>query len=117
MLVKEIEVSELAALFSKQEDFALIDVRTPNEIMAGIIPGTTLAMPLSILTLRIDDIPRDKQVVFYCRSGARSAQACMYLSQQHGFKNVYNLRGGIITWAHNGFSIVSGQELMQCSEK
>lgn len=112
MLVKEIEVSELAALFAEKQDFELIDVRTPNEIIAGIIPGTTIAMPLSVLTLRINEIPRDKQVVFYCRSGARSAQACMFLTHQHGFKNVYNLRGGIITWAHNGFSIVSGQELI-----
>lgn len=113
MLVKEIEVSELAKFFSEKKEFELIDVRTPNEIIAGIIPCTTLAMPLSVLTLRINEIPRDKQVVFYCRSGARSAQACLYLSQQHDFKNVYNLRGGIITWAHNGFSIVSGRELMQ----
>jgi len=113
MLVKEIEVSELAALLSKEQDVELIDVRTPNEIIAGIIPGTTLAMPLVTLPMRIADIPRDKQVIFYCRSGARSAQACMFLSQQHGFQNVFNLRGGIITWAHNGFSIISGQDLMQ----
>lgn len=113
MLVKEIEVSELAALLSKKQDVELIDVRTPNEIIAGIIPGTTLAMPLVTLPMRIADIPRDKQVIFYCRSGARSAQACMFLSQQHGFQNVFNLRGGIITWAHNGFSIISGQDLMQ----
>jgi rhodanese-related sulfurtransferase len=112
MLVKEIEVSELATLFSEKKDFELIDVRTPNEIIAGIIPGTTAAMPLSVLTLRIADIPRDKQVIFYCRSGARSAQACMFLAHQHGFKNVYNLRGGTISWAHNGFPMVSGRDLI-----
>ncbi|MEY3220045.1 MAG: hypothetical protein RIT27_1402 [Pseudomonadota bacterium] len=112
MLVKEIEVSELSALFAHSHDFELIDVRTPNEIIAGIIPGTTLAMPLVTLPMRLAEIPRDKQVVFYCRSGARSAQACLFLSQQHGFQNVFNLRGGIITWAHNGFSIVSGQDLI-----
>lgn len=112
MFIKEIEVSELAALFKEKKDFHLIDVRTPQEIVAGIIPGTTLAMPLSVLPLRINDISRDKQVIFYCRSGARSAQACMFLSQQHGFRNLYNLRGGIITWAHHGLPIVPGHDLI-----
>jgi rhodanese-related sulfurtransferase len=37
-----------------------------------------------------------------CRSGARSAQACMFLQQQ-GFSNVFNLRGGMIAWVQGGF--------------
>jgi len=111
MFVKEIEASELATLIDEQTDFALIDVRTPAEIAAGIIPGTQ-AMPLTTLPLRMTDLPKDKQVVFYCRTGARSAQACMFLAQQ-GFDNVYNLRGGIVTWARNSLPIESGQHLLQ----
>ncbi len=110
MFVKEIEASELATLLAKHPDLTLIDVRTPAEIAAGVIPGT-LAMPLTVLPLRIAEIPRDKQVVFYCRTGARSAQACLYLAQQ-GYDQVYNLRGGIINWAGNGLSIVSGADLL-----
>lgn len=103
MFIQELEVTELAALLEQPGNCVLIDVRTPGEIAAGIIPGAD-AMPLTVLPLRMQDIPKDKQVVLYCRTGARSAQACMYLGQR-GYDNVYNLRGGIVTWAQNGLPI------------
>jgi adenylyltransferase/sulfurtransferase len=37
-------------------------------------------------------------VVIHCRSGARSGRICNYLEQEHGFTNVYNLKGGILAW-------------------
>ena len=43
-------------------------------------------------------------MVLYCRSGARSYQACHILMQQ-GYERVINLRGGIIAWARHGFEI------------
>ncbi len=111
MFVKEIEVSELSDLLKQTPpNLHLVDVRTPAEIAAGIIPGTQ-AMPLTTLPLRITEIPKDKQVVFYCRTGARSAQACLFLAQQ-GFDNVYNLRGGIINWARHSLPIEPGQHLL-----
>jgi rhodanese-related sulfurtransferase len=61
-------------------------------------------MPLSVLPVRLNEVPKNEQVVFYCRTGARSAQACMYLAQQ-GYDNVYNLYGGIINWAHQGLPL------------
>jgi ABC-type cobalamin transport system permease subunit len=45
----------------------------------------------------MSEIPHDKDVVFICRSGARSGQVCMFLGQ-HGYDNVINLRGGMIGW-------------------
>ncbi len=110
MFVKEVEASELAELLKGDEDIGLYDVRTPAEIAAGIIPGTE-AMPLTVLPMRMNEIPKDKKVVIYCRTGARSAQACMFMGQQ-GFDNLYNLRGGIIAWAQLGLSIESGQSLI-----
>jgi len=110
MFVKEIEASELSALLEAGEDIGLYDVRTPAEIAAGIIPGTA-AMPLTVLPMRMQEIPKDKKVILYCRTGARSAQACMYMGQQ-GFDNLYNLRGGIISWAQLGLKIESGQSLI-----
>ncbi len=110
MFVKEMDASELSELLNQQTELSLIDVRTPPEIAAGIIPGTE-AMPLTTLPMRMSDIPKDKQVVFYCRTGARSAQACMFLAQQ-GFDNVYNLRGGIVSWANSQLPIESGKHLV-----
>jgi rhodanese-related sulfurtransferase len=49
--------------------------------------------------------PSDRFVV-YCRSGVRSAQVCGFLRQQ-GYKEVYNLKGGIIDWYQNGHPIVT----------
>jgi len=46
-----------------------------------------------------DQISRDKKVVVLCRSGIRSAQAIRMLEKQHGFDNLYNLKGGILAWA------------------
>ncbi|MDM8546299.1 rhodanese-like domain-containing protein [Candidatus Venteria ishoeyi] len=111
MFVKEIEASELSEWMAQTDtEIQLIDVRTPGEIAAGIIPGTE-AMPLTTLPMRTHEVQKNQKVVFYCRTGARSAQACMFLAQQ-GFDNVYNLRGGIMNWARNQLPIESGAHLV-----
>ena len=48
---------------------------------------------------------KDKEVIFICRSGARSGQVCMFLGQ-HGYENVINLRGGMIGWVRSGYEPV-----------
>jgi rhodanese-related sulfurtransferase len=104
MLVKEINADELFQWLEKEEPPRLIDVRTLSEMsQAAIANGQPL--PLATLPLRIQDVPKDQPVVFYCRTGARSAQACMFMAQQ-GYDNVYNLHGGIVSWARSGFPIV-----------
>jgi len=70
---------------------------------AGIIPGAE-ALPMHLIPLRINEFGRDDTLVMVCRSGARSAQACMFLAQQ-GYENVFNLRGGMIAWAGSGLEI------------
>jgi rhodanese-related sulfurtransferase len=100
--VKEIDAKELAAwMEDTSKAFRIIDVREPMEIAQGSIPGAE-PMPLSSLGNRLGEIQSDQQVVFICRSGARSGQVCAYLSQ-NGFDHVYNLRGGVLGWAQNGF--------------
>ena len=77
------------------EDFLLLDVRTPQEHAAQAITGSYL-LPLQDLGFRIDELPKDREIVIYCRVGNRSAHACSYLSRM-GYK-VKNLEGGIMTW-------------------
>ncbi|MEJ2061490.1 MAG: rhodanese-like domain-containing protein [Gammaproteobacteria bacterium] len=99
---KEIDARELAGwLADENRDFRMIDVREPQELMQGSIPGVE-AMPLSSLGNRLGEIDRERPVVFICRSGARSGQVCAYLAQ-NGYENVINLRGGVIGWAQSGF--------------
>jgi rhodanese-related sulfurtransferase len=78
----------------------LIDVRTADEVVHGVIDGA-IHIPLHLLPLRAADIPQDKPVVMYCRSGARSAQACSFMASK-GYDNMHNLSGGIMAWARSG---------------
>jgi rhodanese-related sulfurtransferase len=99
--IKEIEAGELAQWVStRDKPVKIIDVREMNEIQAGTIAGA-IPMPLATVPLRLSEFKPHEEVVMICRSGARSAQACMFMHQQ-GFKNIYNLRGGMFAWAGSG---------------
>lgn len=75
----------------------IVDVRTPQETAGGVIPGAIL-IPIDLLEQRAAELPRDgKRTLIYCAGGGRSAAACEFLSAQ-GFREVYNLAGGIGTW-------------------
>lgn len=102
--IREIDAEALVAWLQEDDKVAVIDVRSEAECTRGLIPRGE-PLPLHLLPLRITDVPIDRPVVFYCRTGARSAQACMYLAQR-GFGNVYNLQGGIVDWARRGLPIV-----------
>ena len=103
--VKEIDAPELSAwVADESHSLRVIDVREMPEIMQGTMPGAE-PLPLAALPLHLDKFKSDEKLVIICRSGARSAQACMFF-QQRGYDNVYNLRGGMISWAHNSLPIV-----------
>lgn len=94
---QDIDADTLHKWITEKENFVLIDVRSPAETNRGIIPNARV-LPLNLLPAHHHEIPKDIPVVIYCQSGARSAQACMFLSQ-HGADNLYNLLGGIMSWA------------------
>jgi len=98
MTVEEITVQELKKIQDENEPVLLIDVREKFEKELVDIGGDLI--PLGQLTDRLADIEshKDHPVIIYCRSGARSAEACRMLMSQ-GFKNVRNLKGGILKWA------------------
>ncbi len=82
----------------QQGEIHLLDVREPHERAEFNIGGTHLPLG-KIQTMQIDDIEdwRSEEVYVYCRSGVRSAQACMMLNQ-FGFTNVTNVQGGMLAW-------------------
>jgi rhodanese-related sulfurtransferase len=77
----------------------LVDVREPHEFKSGYISGA-LNIPLSQLSKRAGEIPKDKEVLLYCRSGMRSKQAARIIKKQ-GISNVSHLKGGILAWNGN----------------
>lgn len=102
--IKEVDIFELQQMLDKEgEGVSLIDVRSPMEIAQGAIDGAD-HLPLHTLPFNLDKIPVDRKVIFYCRTGARSAQACAFVAAQ-GKDNVYNLRGGIMAWVQSGLAV------------
>jgi rhodanese-related sulfurtransferase len=102
--IKEIDVNELNQQFENLPDnVRLIDVRTPAEVARGKISGSE-NLPLHVIPLKVDELADIDKIIFYCQTGARSAQACAFMTSK-GVDNVYNLRGGIVTWVQMGFPI------------
>lgn len=80
----------------------LLDVRLPDEFASGHIAGS-INIPVQVLAQRLEELPRDRPIVIYCRSGNRSAQAARILAEV-GFTDLYDL-GGIIDWTAAGYPI------------
>jgi len=95
--MKEITVQELKALRDSKADFQLIDVREPHEYDFCNIDGELI--PQAEIPSSVARISKDKKVILQCRSGARSANMIHWLEKNHGFTNLYNLKGGILAWS------------------
>ena len=96
-------VSQEALLARQQQgDSALfvLDVRTPEEFAAGHIPGA-VNIPHDQVAARLMDVPKDKDVVIYCRSGRRSAIAAEALAA-NGYTRLGHLEGDMQAWEAKG---------------
>lgn len=97
VIMKEVTVQDLKDLKEREEDFQLIDVREPYEYDICNLEGELI--PMSEIPKNVDRISKDKKVILHCRSGKRSGDMLLWLEKNHGFKNLYNLKGGILAWA------------------
>jgi adenylyltransferase/sulfurtransferase len=95
--MKEVTVQELQKLKESGADFQLIDVREPHEYEICNLDGELI--PMSEIPHNVDKISKDKKVVIHCRSGKRSGDMLLWLEKNHGFQNLYNLKGGVLAWA------------------
>ncbi len=84
-------------ILEKNKDFMLIDVRTPKEYNQGYIP-TAVLIPYNEIESHTDEIPKEKLIVLYCRSGGRAGIAASKLKAL-GYKKVVNF-GGINRWTY-----------------
>jgi rhodanese-related sulfurtransferase len=91
----EVEPREVKAWLDAGEDFSFIDVRTPEELAIARIAQ---AEPLDFQNPgKYMSLPKDRRIVFSCRSGMRSLDVASYFLG-HGFTNVHSMRGGILAW-------------------
>lgn len=95
--MNDITVEELKSKLDNNEDIVLIDVREEYEHEEFNIGGHLI--PLGQLSVTIGELSKykDKEMVVYCRSGARSGAAKIAL-QGHGFSSVRNMLGGVLEW-------------------
>ena len=78
-------------------ELRIVDVRSPQETAGGILPGAIL-IPVDELESRKGELTNDgKRTLLYCAGGGRSAAACDFLTSQ-GYRELYNLAGGIGAW-------------------
>ncbi|MHA4845285.1 rhodanese-like domain-containing protein [Flavitalea antarctica] len=96
--MENITVEEVRKRLDAGDKLHLVDVREPSENAEFNIGGKLIPLGKirSMDVPELDDL-KDEEVICYCRSGARSGQACMILESM-GFKNTKNLVGGMLAW-------------------
>jgi len=96
--------------FSKktaESGVVILDVRTPGEFMTGHIQDAqNIDFESGSFESQIESLDKNGTYAVYCRSGNRSGQAVKVM-QDAGFKNIYNLNGGVIDWANTGLPLVN----------
>ena len=93
----------------QKTDAALIDVRTLKEFSDGHIAGAmNIDFEGATFEERISKLDTAKTYFVYCMSGSRSHKAAEYM-RHSGFKNIYEMRGGIERWKKEGFPVEKGQ--------
>lgn len=101
---REITVTEAYDKYS--QGVFLLDVRTQEEWESFHAPNTTL-IPLDELANRVNELPKDQEIVVICRSGNRSQEGRDILLEA-GFTNVSSMAGGLNEWRSTGYPTVSG---------
>jgi rhodanese-related sulfurtransferase len=97
-----VNAQELKQIMDGDQEVLLVDVRSPYEYEHdGHISGSRL-LPLPALLQRVDELPKNQEIIFVCRSGNRSLVACEQLLRM-GFSQVKNFEGGMIAWQMSGF--------------
>jgi adenylyltransferase/sulfurtransferase len=92
----EITSIELKQRLDRGEKLRIIDVREPNEYQINRIPGSQL-IPLGDVPKRYAELNPEEEIIVHCKVGGRSAKAADFL-RSVGFKQVLNLKGGILDW-------------------
>ncbi len=95
--IPEITPRDLKARLDKGDDLFILDVREPHEVQICKLANGHL-IPLGDLPRRASELDSSREIVAYCRSGRRSADAVDFL-QRAGFHKIWNLKGGILAWS------------------
>jgi len=102
---KNVNAAEAKKMIDKQK-VVVVDVRTDGEWNAGHLKDAKhIDISSPDFDQKINELKKDATVIVYCAVGGRSSRAAGAMSKK-GFKNVYNLDGGINAWASSGYPLV-----------
>jgi len=111
LTVQQLQSGLSMARFMTQKGFILVDVRSPEEHLAGSIPGTDRNIDFREIQSRHREIGAtlEDHIVVYCQSGRRSNIAAETLADL-GYRHVYNVEGSMNAWIEAGFPVVHSQQ-------
>ena len=107
--IKDVDVLTAKKIIDENKnnnDFVILDVRTPEEFNSGRIENSeNINFYSSDFKEQLSKLDKNKVYLVYCRSGSRSAKA-VKIMEELGFKKVYNVEGGIISWKKNNLPLI-----------
>ncbi|MDE3019081.1 MAG: rhodanese-like domain-containing protein [Nitrospirota bacterium] len=108
LTVQQLKDGLAKAATPSSKGFFLIDVRSPEEHVSGVIPGTDVNIEYTEIKARHREIGAkpDDHIVVYCQSGHRSNIAAETLADL-GYRHVYNVAGSMNAWVDAGFPVTA----------
>lgn len=105
--IRQISVYDLKTALDNDRSLHLIDVRTREEVETAHLEATKARIEYHEIAekINVDEFPKDQPIYLICRVGRRSMIAAREL-RDVGFKNIFNVAGGITDWIHAGFPVI-----------
>jgi rhodanese-related sulfurtransferase len=92
------------------DDVVIVDVRRPDEYAEGHVKGA-MFIPVDDVLARVDELPKDKKLLFICAAGVRSGLACeMAAAMGIDAEKLYNIEDGTGPWIEKGYPASYGDE-------
>lgn len=98
-MIEELSAHDAAERLRRDHPPLLVDVREDDERRAASIEGS-VHIPMGQVPGRLDELPRDRDLLIHCHHGARSMQVAQFLAA-HGYDRLANLEGGIDEWSRH----------------
>jgi len=106
--IEHISAEEVYEIINSDQDYMTLDVRTLDEFNEGHLEDA-VHIPVDELEDRLDELPQDKPIIVYCKSGIRSSTAANILVD-NGFTMVFDMGEGILDWIDKGYPVVVEEE-------
>lgn len=102
----DLSIEQAKILIESKPNLVIVDVRTPEEYATGYIEGALNLCAECDAQLLLDSLNPSDEILLYCRTGRRSANA-LRIQGDNSYEKVYNMVGGIEAWKNAGYPVVN----------